>query len=51
MPIRFEKGTLNRQLTPSTLVIDRHAEVAARALQALDKSALSTMVKPVLAEK
>ncbi|WP_229899113.1 TlpA disulfide reductase family protein, partial [Streptomyces capoamus] len=49
--LRFKKGTLNPQLIPSTLVIDRHGRVAARALEALDDTALTGMLKPVLAEK
>ncbi|MFD8394190.1 TlpA family protein disulfide reductase [Streptomyces sp. NPDC059680] len=49
--LRFKKGTLNPQLIPSTLVIDRHGKVAARALEALDDTALLKMLKPVLAEK
>ncbi|QTE00167.1 TlpA family protein disulfide reductase [Streptomyces cyanogenus] len=49
--LRFEKGTLNPQLIPSTLVIDKHGKVAARALEALDDTTLLKMVEPVLAEK
>ncbi|MGW2491882.1 TlpA family protein disulfide reductase [Streptomyces sp. NPDC001606] len=49
--LRFEKGTLNPQLIPSTLIIDRHGKLAARALEALDDTALLKMLKPVLAEK
>ncbi|MFH8339076.1 TlpA family protein disulfide reductase [Streptomyces sp. AM6-12] len=49
--LRFKKGTLNPQLIPSTLVIDRHGRVAARALEALDDTSLLKMLKPVLAEK
>ncbi|MCZ0204151.1 TlpA family protein disulfide reductase [Streptomyces achromogenes] len=49
--LRFEKGTLNPQIVPSTLVIDRHGKVAARALEALDDTGLVDMIKPVLAEK
>ncbi|GAA3103990.1 TlpA family protein disulfide reductase [Streptomyces echinatus] len=49
--LRFEKGTLNPQLVPSTLVIDRHGKVASRALEALDDTGLEDMIKPVLAEK
>ncbi|MGW2745117.1 TlpA family protein disulfide reductase [Streptomyces sp. NPDC001450] len=49
--LRFKKGTLNPQLIPSTLVIDKDGKVAARALEALDDTALLKMVKPVLAEK
>ncbi|WP_209438884.1 TlpA family protein disulfide reductase [Streptomyces durhamensis] len=49
--LRFKKGTLNPQLIPSTLVIDKHGKVAARALEALDDTSLLKMLKPVLAEK
>ncbi|MGV9756386.1 TlpA family protein disulfide reductase [Streptomyces tricolor] len=49
--LRFKKGTLNPQLIPSTLIIDRHGKVAARALEALDDTTLLKMLKPVLAEK
>ncbi|MEU6774490.1 TlpA disulfide reductase family protein [Streptomyces sp. NPDC046759] len=49
--LRFRRGTLNPQLIPSTLVIDRHGKVAARALEALDDTTLLKMLKPVVAEK
>ncbi|MGW7818637.1 TlpA family protein disulfide reductase [Streptomyces puniciscabiei] len=49
--LRFKKGTLNPQLIPSTLVIDKQGKVAARALEALDDTTLLKMLKPVLAEK
>ena len=49
--LRFKKGTLNPQLVPSTLVIDRDGKVASRALQPLTEEQLRSMVKPVLAEK
>ncbi|MFF4675069.1 TlpA family protein disulfide reductase [Streptomyces sp. NPDC001279] len=49
--IRFQRGTLGIQSVPSTLVIDRHGRVAARALGALDKSALLKMVQPLVREK
>ncbi|MFF9088973.1 TlpA family protein disulfide reductase [Streptomyces sp. NPDC014991] len=49
--LRFKKGTLNPQLVPSTLIIDRHGRIAARALEALDDTTLLKMVEPVLAEK
>jgi peroxiredoxin len=49
--LRFEKGTLNPQLIPSTLVIDRDGKIAARALMALSEDNLLGMIKPVLAEK
>ncbi len=49
--LRFEKGTLNPQAIPSTLVIDRDGKIAARALQALSEEKLRKMLDPVLAEK
>jgi thiol-disulfide isomerase/thioredoxin len=49
--LRFSKGTLNPQLIPSTLVLDRHGKIAARALEALSEEDLLSMIKPVLAEK
>jgi thiol-disulfide isomerase/thioredoxin len=49
--LRFKKGTLNPQLIPSTLVLDRQGKIAARALEALDEENLVSMIKPVLAEK
>ncbi|MFF3819625.1 TlpA family protein disulfide reductase [Streptomyces bluensis] len=49
--LRFEKGTLNPQAIPSTLVIDREGKVAARSLQALSEAKLRKMIDPVLAEK
>ncbi|KUM96798.1 redoxin domain-containing protein [Streptomyces cellostaticus] len=49
--LRFKRGTLNPQLIPSTLIIDKHGKVAARALEALDDTSLVKMLKPVLAEK
>ncbi|MET8584028.1 TlpA disulfide reductase family protein [Streptomyces collinus] len=49
--LRFKKGTLNPQLIPSTLILDKDGKVAARALEALDDTALLKMLKPVLAEK
>ncbi|MGX1132334.1 peroxiredoxin [Streptomyces glaucescens] len=49
--LRFEKGTLNPQLVPSTLVIDREGKIAARALSALSEEKLRGMIEPVLAEK
>ncbi|WP_030038729.1 TlpA family protein disulfide reductase [Streptomyces resistomycificus] len=49
--LRFKKGTLNPQLIPSTLVIDKDGKIAARALQALGEENLLSMFKPVLAEK
>jgi peroxiredoxin len=49
--LRFEKGTLNPQAVPSTLVVDRDGKIAARTLQALSEEKLREMIAPVLAEK
>ncbi|MFJ8112953.1 TlpA family protein disulfide reductase [Streptomyces sp. NPDC096132] len=49
--LRFEKGTLNPQAIPSTLVIDREGRIAARSLAALSEDKLRKMISPVLAEK
>jgi thiol-disulfide isomerase/thioredoxin len=49
--LRFEKGSLNPQLIPSTLVIDRDGKLAARTQQALSEAKLRKMLKPILAEK
>ncbi|MEU9212226.1 TlpA disulfide reductase family protein [Streptomyces sp. NPDC048415] len=49
--LRFKKGTLNPQLIPSTLIVDRDGKVAARTLQALSEETLRKMLDPVLAEK
>ncbi|MFF5159904.1 TlpA family protein disulfide reductase [Streptomyces sp. NPDC000348] len=49
--LRFEKGTLNPQAVPSTLVLDREGKLAARSLTALDETRLLKMLKPVVAEK
>ncbi|WP_282702977.1 TlpA disulfide reductase family protein [Streptomyces sp. CC219B] len=49
--LRFEKGTLNPQAIPSTLVLDREGKIAARSLAALSEDKLRKMIDPVLAEK
>ncbi|MEU8650817.1 TlpA disulfide reductase family protein [Streptomyces sp. NPDC048737] len=49
--LRFEKGTLNPQAIPSTLVLDRDGKIAARSLAALSEEKLRAMIDPVLAEK
>ncbi|MFI2436859.1 TlpA family protein disulfide reductase [Streptomyces sp. NPDC018693] len=49
--LRFEKGTLNLQAIPSTLVLDRDGKIAARSLAALSEEKLRKMIDPVLAEK
>lgn len=46
--LRFEKGTLNPQAVPSTLIIDREGKVAARTLQALSEEKLRKMLAPYL---
>ncbi|MGV9280200.1 TlpA family protein disulfide reductase [Streptomyces sp. NPDC003730] len=46
--LRFEKGTLNPQAVPSTLVIDKDGKVAARTLQALSEEKLRKMLAPYL---
>jgi thiol-disulfide isomerase/thioredoxin len=47
----FPKGTLNPQAIPSTIVLDRHGKIAARALQGLDEAKLKKMLDPLIAEK
>ncbi|KND46139.1 MULTISPECIES: TlpA family protein disulfide reductase [Streptomyces] len=49
--LRFEKGSLNPQLIPSTLVVDRDGKLAARTQQALSEEKLRKMLDPILAEK
>ncbi|WP_172639340.1 TlpA family protein disulfide reductase [Streptomyces tailanensis] len=49
--LRFEKGTLNPQLIPSTIVVDRDGKLAARAQKPLTEALLRKMLKPILAEK
>ncbi|MFF6811612.1 TlpA family protein disulfide reductase [Streptomyces sp. NPDC012403] len=49
--LRFEKGTLNPQAVPSTLVLDREGKIAARSLTSLSEERLLKMLKPVVAEK
>ncbi|PZH19113.1 redoxin domain-containing protein [Streptomyces sp. NTH33] len=49
--LRFEKGTLNPQAIPSTIIVDRDGKIAARALQALSEEKLRKMLDPVVAEK
>ncbi|MEV0689462.1 MULTISPECIES: TlpA disulfide reductase family protein [unclassified Streptomyces] len=49
--LRFEKGTLNPQAIPSTLILDRDGKIASRSLTALSEERLLKMLKPVLAEK
>ncbi|MFD8566610.1 TlpA family protein disulfide reductase [Streptomyces sp. NPDC057694] len=49
--LQFKKGTLNPQSIPSTLVIDREGNIAARSLRALNEKNLRKMIDPVIAEK
>ncbi|GGX87154.1 TlpA family protein disulfide reductase [Streptomyces fructofermentans] len=49
--LRFEKGTLNPQTIPSTLVLDREGKVASRSLAALSEDNLRKMLEPIIAEK
>jgi thiol-disulfide isomerase/thioredoxin len=49
--LKFQKGTLNPQAIPSTVVIDRDGKIAARALKALSTKSLREMLDPVVAEK
>ncbi|MFI9819781.1 TlpA family protein disulfide reductase [Streptomyces sp. NPDC052013] len=49
--LRFEKGTLNPQAIPSTLILDRDGRIAARSLSPLSEERLLKMLKPVVAEK
>ncbi|MEU6403692.1 TlpA disulfide reductase family protein [Streptomyces sp. NPDC046985] len=49
--LRFKRGTLNPQLIPTTIVLDRNGKIAARALQGLSEEKLRKMLDPVVAEK
>lgn len=49
--LRFEKGSLNPQSLPATLVIDRQGRVAARALKPLGEADLNQLIDPIVAEK
>ncbi|MFF8104110.1 TlpA family protein disulfide reductase [Streptomyces sp. NPDC016640] len=49
--LRFEKGTLNPQAIPSTLILDRDGKIAARTLSPLSEERLLKMLEPVVAEK
>ncbi|MBA4864508.1 TlpA family protein disulfide reductase [Streptomyces sp. PSKA54] len=49
--LRFPKGALNPQAIPSTVVIDREGNIAARSLSPLSEENLRKMLKPLIAEK
>ncbi|MCA1223858.1 TlpA family protein disulfide reductase [Streptomyces sp. 8L] len=47
----FPKGSLNPQAIPSTIILDRHGRIAARALRELTEESLRKMLKPLILEK
>ncbi|MFJ8821497.1 TlpA family protein disulfide reductase [Streptomyces sp. NPDC102467] len=49
--LKFEKGTLNPQAIPSTIIVDREGKIAARSLKPLSEESLRDMLDPVVAEK
>ncbi|MEV5608082.1 TlpA disulfide reductase family protein [Streptomyces sp. NPDC052225] len=49
--LQFEKGTLNPQAIPSTIIVDRDGKIAARSLKPLSEKSLRNMLDPVVAEK
>ncbi|MFJ4711391.1 TlpA family protein disulfide reductase [Streptomyces sp. NPDC088785] len=49
--LKYERGTLNPQGIPNTLVVDRDGKLAARSLKALNEKSLHEMIDPVIAEK
>ncbi|MFJ9035222.1 TlpA family protein disulfide reductase [Streptomyces sp. NPDC102406] len=49
--LTFEKGTLNPQAIPSTIIVDREGKIAARSLKPLSEESLRKMLDPVVAEK
>jgi thiol-disulfide isomerase/thioredoxin len=49
--LRFPKGSLNPQAIPTTIFIDRHGKIAARALKALTEDELRQTLQPLVAEK
>ncbi|MEV1020290.1 TlpA disulfide reductase family protein [Streptomyces sp. NPDC050264] len=49
--LKFEKGTLNPQAIPSTIIVDREGKIAARSLKPLSEKSLRDMLDPVVAEK
>ncbi|MFJ9415186.1 TlpA family protein disulfide reductase [Streptomyces sp. NPDC101227] len=49
--LRFPKGSLNPQLIPTTLVLDRKGRLAARLLGPVDEDALRAVIDPVVREK
>lgn len=49
--LRFPKGSLNPQLIPSTIVIDREGKLAARYVGGVNAKRLHQMIDPLIAEK
>ncbi|MFH8368733.1 TlpA family protein disulfide reductase [Streptomyces sp. NPDC018031] len=49
--LRFPKGSLNPQLIPTTIILDRDGKIAARAIRPLNEEKLREMIDPILAEK
>ncbi|MFJ1902041.1 MULTISPECIES: TlpA family protein disulfide reductase [unclassified Streptomyces] len=47
----FPKGSLNLQAIPSTVILDRHGDIAARALRPLSEDNLTKMLNPLITEK
>ncbi|WP_149182370.1 TlpA disulfide reductase family protein [Streptomyces sp. TRM49041] len=47
----FPKGIVHPQAIPSTIVLDRDGNIAARSLKAVSEKELRSMIDPVLAEK
>ncbi|WP_149181544.1 TlpA disulfide reductase family protein [Streptomyces sp. TRM49041] len=50
MILEFPKGSLNPQLIPSTIVVDRDGKVAARALMAMNEDQLRKLIGPLIDE-
>ncbi|MER6104213.1 TlpA disulfide reductase family protein [Streptomyces sp. NPDC001832] len=46
----FPKGTVSLQSIPSTVVLDRNGEIAARALGSIDDNKLHKMIDPLIEE-
>ncbi|WP_354641137.1 TlpA family protein disulfide reductase [Kitasatospora camelliae] len=49
--LKFPKGSLNPKSIPTTIVVDRQGNLAARSMHAISAETLEGMLKPVLAEQ
>jgi thiol-disulfide isomerase/thioredoxin len=49
--LKFPKGSLNPQAIPSTIVVDRDGNLAARSLRAISADDLTALIAPIVAEK